>query len=165
MHDRNHSLRDVVIVAADTAYPEYLAYQAYVGHPNRPFQSSVTWMAFYTAKAIQREVPAILEIRHAVVFARETMSDLYATGEEADRDIADLIDVVLEETKRPGGGMHDVVLLSGPDDPQTFKLREPVRGTKRDHKGRPVPITMGQYRYTSMSDLTRGPLETDELGL
>ena len=32
-------MSDVVIVAADRAYPEYLKYQAYVGHPNRPYRA------------------------------------------------------------------------------------------------------------------------------
>ena len=93
-------MSDVLIVAADRAYPEYLKYQAYVGHPNRPFREQVRWMAFYTAKAIQREVPSILEVRQGLVFSRRTMSHLYLTRKETDRDIADLIGVLLEETKR-----------------------------------------------------------------
>lgn len=60
-------ISDVVIVAAKDAYPEFIKYQAYVGHPNRPFRRHVQWMAFYRAKAIQREVPTILEIRYGLV--------------------------------------------------------------------------------------------------
>jgi hypothetical protein len=156
---------DVVIVAAGAAYPEYLKYQAYVGHPNRPFRPEVRRMAFYTAKAIQREVPAILEIKQGLVFSRKTMGQLYSTGLDSDRDIADLIGVLLEETNRTEGGTYDVVLLTSPDDPQTFKLPHEVRGTKTDRKGRPAAITMGQYRYTSMEALAVGPSSTDELGL
>jgi hypothetical protein len=156
---------DVLIVAADKAYPEYVKYQAYIGHPNRSFRQQVRWMAFYTAKAIQREVPAILEVRHGLTFSRETISQLYSTGNDADRDLADLIGVTIEETSRVEGSIHDVLLLTSPDDPQTTKLAHKIRGTKRDHKGRPIPITMGQFRYTSMEALATGPRSTDELGL
>lgn len=159
------SRADVVIVAAGAAYPEYLTYQAYVGHPNRPFQASVVRMAFYTKKAIQREVPVITEVRPAVLFSRDEMGRLYGSGRETDRDIADLIDVLLTETGRPECERFDVALLSAPDDPATLHLEQPITGTKVSRAGRPVPITMGQYRYVSESALKMNPRTTDELGL
>jgi hypothetical protein len=157
--------KDVVIVAGRTAYPEYLEYQAYVGHSNRPFQKQVRRMAFYSSGAIQPEIPEILDIRHGLVFARSTVEHLYGTGDPADRDIADLIQVLLEETGRGSGDPFDVVLLSAPDDPKTMKLREPVTNTKMSRTGKPVPITMGQYRYTSEKVLHANPRTTDELDL
>jgi hypothetical protein len=158
-------MNDVVIVAAGRAYTEYLKYQAYVGHPNRPFRPEARWMAFYAEKAIKSEVPAILEVRHAVLFSKETISQLHDGSLETDRDVADLIGVILAETRRSEGGTHDVVLLSPPGDPQTLKLPKEVPGTKTDRGGRPIPITMGQYRYTRMEALVTGPSSTDELGL
>ena len=91
------------------------------------------------------------------------MSHLYLTRKETDWDIADLIGVLLEETDRKEGEMHHVLLLTSPEDPDTFTLPQEVRGTKTDHKGRPIPITMGQFRYTTMRALVGGPRTTDEL--
>lgn len=156
---------DVVIVAGNTAYPEYLDYQAYVGHPNRPFRGSVQRMAFYKAGAIQREVPRVLDVRQSVTFERDYVKRLYDTGESSDRDIADLIQVLLEETSRPAGGVFDVVVLSAPDDPETFVLSSPIINTKIGPSGKPVPITMGQYRYVASEALKSQPTTTDELGL
>ena len=157
--------KDVVIVAGRTAYPEYLEYQAYVGHSNRPFQKQVRRMAFYSSGVIQPEVPEILDIRHGLVFARSTMEHLYGTGDPVDRDVADLVQVLLEETGRGSGDPFDVVLLSAPDDPKTMRLQEPIRNTKTSRTGKPVPITMGQYRYTSTRALEAHPTTTNELNL
>lgn len=156
---------DVVIVAGNTAYPEYLEYQAYIGHSNRPFRKTAQRMAFYKSQVIQREVPEILAIRHGIVFSDATISGLYSTGKPDDRDIADLIQVLLEETGRSDGDPFDVVLLSAPDDPKTFVLPKPVENTKTNRRGNRAPITMGQYRYTSMSALEAHPATTDELDL
>jgi hypothetical protein len=163
--ERTDSGSDVVIVAGNTAYPEYLEYQAYVGHCNRPFRKTAQRMAFYKSQVIQREVPEILDIRQGIVFSDATVSGLYSTGNPDDRDIADLIQVLLEETGRGNGEPFDVVLLSAPDDPKTLVLPNPVKNTKTNRRGNPTPITMGQYRYTSMSALEAHPATTDELDL
>lgn len=163
--DRQGASSDVVIVAGSTAYPEYLEYQAYVGHSNRPFRKTAQRMAFYKSQVIQREVPEILDIRHGIAFSDATVSELYSTGRPDDRDIADLIQVLLEETGRGDGELFDVVLLSAPDDPKTFMLPQAVKNTKKNRRGNPAPITMGQYRYASMSALERHPATTEELDL
>jgi hypothetical protein len=155
----------VVIVAANKAYAGFLKYQAYVGHPNRPFRPEARWMAFYAEKAIKPEVPAILEgSPRRSLLQGDHLSAAYSVP-GTDRDVADLIGVILAETMRNEGGTHDVVLLSPPADPQTLKLPKEVPGTKIDRVGRPIPITMGQYRYTSMEALVAGPSSTEDLGL
>lgn len=158
-------LAEVVIVAGNTAYPEYLEYQAYVGHPDRPFHEQCRGMAFYKSQVIQPEVPEILDIRHGLTFSDETIKKLYESGNAEDRDVADLVQVLLEETDRKPGALFDVVLLSGPDDPRTFTLDNPITNTKKDHKGNPTPVTMGQYRYTSLELLKEHPSTTDQLSL
>ena len=108
---------------------------------------------------------SLLDIRHELIFSQDTVSGLYATGDPADRDVADLIQVFLEESDRTSGSPFDVVLLSAPDDPKTLTLDRPVANTKKHRRGNPAPITMGQYRYTSIEALRAQPSTTAELNL
>src|SRR5438128_2154107 len=69
--------REVVIVAARTAYPEYLEYRAYVCQPDRTFADAER-MAFYATGAIKPEGPKMRYVVPQVPF----------TGEEAARRMA-----------------------------------------------------------------------------
>lgn len=141
---------DTVIVAARTAYPEYLLANAYVCQPNRSFRPHITRMGFYTAKAIKREVPSILERHVAVAFTAEAAK---LAGVEGHTRLGEIITWAIASTKRPEGESFDVYVLSAPDDPRTLKLRSPI-----SHEG--FAWTMGQ-RYVDSVRLERAVSTAD----
>jgi hypothetical protein len=57
--------RQVVVVPARDAYPEYLEYGAYVCQPRRSFKP-VERMAFYCRGQIEREIPFIRHVMEEV---------------------------------------------------------------------------------------------------
>jgi hypothetical protein len=57
--------RQVVVVPARDAYPEYLEYGAYVCQPRRSFKP-VERMAFYCRGQIEREIPLIRHVMEEV---------------------------------------------------------------------------------------------------
>jgi hypothetical protein len=149
---------DVVVVAARIAYEEYIHYNAYVCQPGRTFRD-VDRMGFYRHSSIERHFPAIRAIEDGVPFTRENADRLRATGSPVDREVGDLIDTLLDHHKRYEGDVHEVVLLTTPDDPQTVTLPRAIR---HHPTGRGSAWTMGQ-RYISEAALRRNPQTTDEL--
>lgn len=152
---------DVVVVAARRAYPEYLERSAYICQARRGFRGGLTNIAFYTDKAIQKPVPAILHREDDVMWTSEEAEQRRA-GSDADRAIAELIDTDVrrgDASIHPIGEPHQVFLLTGPDDPLTVRLPQPIENASVSESGHPTAWTMGQ-RYTSLAALTHPDVRT-----
>jgi hypothetical protein len=108
--------KEVVVVAARLAWPEYLRFHAYIHTANRSIQQ-VRYIAFYSEGQIQTTVPAILRIEDQVVFQRGLQSG----------ELGNMVKCMLDEGQRPEGANQKVFFLSAPDDPRTIKLDQPVR--------------------------------------
>ena len=79
---------DTVIVAARDAYHNYLATNAYVCQPLRSFRDRIRYLGFYKDKAIQPTVAAIRHRRKSVVFSRDEVTRLRASGDPVDAEVA-----------------------------------------------------------------------------
>lgn len=154
------SVDDTVIVAANTAWPEYVKTAAYVCQPNRPFRTGLTYFGFYADGAIQ---PVIARIRsspyRSVLFSRMEAEIRRAKGQT---DLAMLIERLLKEGSRVEGESYDVWLLSPRQDPETVQLAQPIVNDTRTATGRRWAWTLGQ-RYTQLAKLTSGPARTSQL--
>jgi hypothetical protein len=135
--------KDVVVVPARNAWPEYGEFHGYVCQPNRPFQG-VRRMAFYTEGAIQTLVPTILESRDEVLF--EPGSHPGAIGA--------LVDRMLSRGVRESGQLYKVVLLSPPDDARTLKLAQKIENDLTADSGRTTAFTQNQ-RYVAEEKLRK----------
>jgi len=142
--------KDVLIVAARSAWDEYQEFHAYVCQPNRPFQS-VTRMGFYSRGVIYPFVPKITAIYDEVEIARD-----HHKGE-----LGKLVNRLIDEERRPKNGMFKVFLLSAPDSEDTIKLDVPIPNNKVSKTGKTTAFTMG-HRYVS-SDKLRVAKSTSEL--
>ena len=114
---------DTVVVAARSAWPEYRTTRAYVCQPDRAFREGLTHLGFYAEGAIQPLVPRIREHRSSVLFTHAEASARRSNGE---RELGDLIDALLEDGSRTDGEHYGVLLLSGPQDPDTVVLANPI---------------------------------------
>jgi len=137
--------KDVAVVAAREAWPEYLKLHAYVCQPNRAFQQ-VKYLAFYAEGKIQATVPAILRVEEEVLMQRGLHEG----------QLGELVARLLDEGLREEGKSNKVFFLSAPDDLEhTIKLDQPVENDL------PTAFTMGQ-RYVSLAELRKAK-RTSEL--
>jgi hypothetical protein len=154
---------DVVIVAARHAWPEYLRYSAYICQPDRHFRAGLSRMGFYTKKAIQPQVPAILWHDANVPITRDQAKAWAESDDPMQVRAAKLIAALIEDGSPREGLPHGIFLLSPPDDDAaTLVLTTAVVNAATDKSGKPVAWTMGQ-RYTSTTALLRNPSTTEEL--
>lgn len=143
---------EVVVVAARDAYPEYLVHAAYVCQPGRAFREGLTHLGFYTHGAIQREVRRIRYGEDHVPFTAAEIARR-RPGNEVDRRIGGLIEVLLDAGPRQAGEAFQMFLLSPADDQDTVRLANPNTNDTIAASGRPWAWTMGQ-RYVSLARLT-----------
>jgi hypothetical protein len=72
--------------------------------------------------------------------------------------------LLLGDGPREEGKQYQVFLLSGPEDPDTVRLPQPITNDTVAESGRPWAWTMSQ-RYVSLAGLTRpGVTVTSDLG-
>lgn len=133
--------KDVVVVPARSAWPEYQKWNAYVCQPDRSFQQ-VSRIAFYSQGHIQPLVPQILDVFDRVDFN---------PGEQSGR-LGELIDILLKESPREEGKAYKVFLLSAPDAVETIKLNGPIPNNLKAESGRTTAFTQSQ-RYVSSERL------------
>jgi hypothetical protein len=145
--------RQVVVVPARDAYPEYLEYGAYVCQPRRSFRP-VERMAFYCRGQIEREIPLIRHVLDEVEFSRENADVLRTSGKSAARETAELIERLLEAGPRQEGEFFKVFLLTGAGDPETVILERLIRNDATDASGRTIAWVRNQ-RYTSLAALRK----------
>jgi hypothetical protein len=154
---------EVVVVAARNAYPEYLRRSVYVCQPNRSFRDGLTRMGFYANGAIQRPLPRIRYREDLVTFTRQEAA-ARRSGSAVDRQIGEVIELLLADGPREEGKQYEVFLLAGPEDPDTPRLDRPIINDTVSKSGRPIAWTRGQ-RYVCLADLTRpGVTVTSQLG-
>jgi hypothetical protein len=144
---------DVVVVAARFAYPEYLKRSVYVCQAERTFRGGLTHMGFYANSAIQPHLPRIRYREDLVTFTREEAA-ARKEGSEIDRLVGEVIQTLLGDGPREEGKQYQVFVLSGPEDPETVRLAQPIANDTVAESGRPWAWTMGQ-RYVSLAGLTR----------
>jgi hypothetical protein len=149
---------DVLVVAARIAYEEYLHYNAYICQPGRSFRD-VNRLGFYRHGKIEQYFPEIRAVEDHIRFTRENAKRLRETGSPVDREVADLIEVMLDHHRRSEEDVEQVFLLTPPDGPRTLTLAHPIR---HNTGGRGSAWTMGQ-RYISEAALLRNPETTDDL--
>ncbi len=150
---------DTVVVAAKSAWGEYLTYAAYVCQPDRAFREGLTHFGFYHRGKIQAIVPRILSWTPNIIFDRETIERCRSLGEEA---MATVISRVLEDGARSDGDAHGVMLLSPHDGTDTVQLTAPIDNDTKTASGRSWAWTLGQ-RYTQLARLTAGITRTSQL--
>lgn len=113
--------KEVVVVAARRAWPEYLQLHAYICQPNRTFQQ-VKYLAFYSEGQIQVTVPEIRDVKDQVVLQRGLHDGL----------LGEVVLRVLDQGQRQEGASQKVFLLSAPDDLQhTITLDQPVKNDRQ----------------------------------
>jgi hypothetical protein len=137
--------RDVVVVAARSAWPQYHQFQAYICQPNRSL-GGATYLAFYAPGKICEVVPKIGKI----------FPDVEIGGKDHPAELANLLREIVRIKTRLPGQRNQIVLLSGPEDAETIKLPGPI---KNDMKSKQQPditvaFTMGQ-RYVSLANLKK----------
>ena len=150
---------DAVVVAARSAWQEYLDYSAYVCQPDRTFREGISHFGFYYRGSIQSKVAKIRTYHPAVMFTGTEAARLRDTGKH---ELADLIDRVLTDRARVEGDSHGVMLLSGPDDGDTVRLHAPIVNDTTTEAGRPWAWTLSQ-RYTRLDRLRSGVTRTSQL--
>ncbi len=75
-------------------------------------------------------------------------------GTAADRHVAEVITASLRNGSWLAGTTGQIFLLSGPQDPETIRLGQPIRNDAVSRSGRPCAWVQGQ-RYVSLAALTR----------
>ncbi len=153
------SADDTVVVAARSAWPEYLQLAAYICQPNRSFRAGLKYFGFYAEGVIQ---PLIAQIRQHHVAVLFTPAEAIARRASGQTEVADLIDHLLSDGSRTENESYDVLLLTGPDDPQTVHLKAPITNDTVTESGKPWGWTLSQ-RYTSLDKLTSGITHTSQL--
>jgi len=147
---------DTVVVAARTAWPEYQKYSAYICQPNRSFQRGLRALAFYTDGAIQPLIPAILGQLDNVRFDRPSAETFSGSQDSVEQMVGAVIRRALDDRIRADGDLHQIFVLTAPDDERTLRLEAPIRNAGS------TPWTQGQ-RYTRLELLRRGPTDTSAL--
>jgi len=140
---------DTVIVAASRAWDEYERLQLYVCQPGRFFQN-VKYMGFYKTNKIWPLVPLIRERKDRV--RMEYGGDKGELGRAVDR--------LIELGLRKPDAEYQVFLLSGPKDPQTIRLDEPIVNDLLSANGRRTAFTQGQ-RYVKLDNLRHAKRTSD----
>ncbi len=87
------SPQDVVVVAASSAYGDYLRYSAYICQPGRSFREGTERMAFYADGSIKIEIPRILARRDNQPLTADSARDL-ASGDANDRCLVSVANVM-----------------------------------------------------------------------
>lgn len=143
------SEKDVVVVAARDAWPEYNQIHAYVCQPNRSFQQ-VKRIAFYSKGQIYPLVPKILE----------SHDDVPLFPGQHSGGLGQLVDRLIGEGRRDEGGRNKVLILSEPDSSDTLHLPDPIPNDLKSKSGKPAAFTMGQ-RYVSSEQLMKAKTTSD----
>jgi hypothetical protein len=150
---------DAVVVAAKSAWLEYLRYSAYICQPDRTFREGISHFGFYYHGSIQSKVAKIRAYHPAVAFSPTEAARLSDAGEHGR---ADLIDRALTDGVRVEGNSHGVMLLSGPSGADTVQLDAPIVNDTKTAAGRTWAWTLSQ-RYTRLDRLRSGVTRTSQL--
>lgn len=141
--------KDILIVAARQAWPEYKEYSAYICQPNRSFQH-VDRIGFYSKGVVHPIIAKILEVHEEVELRRV----------HAATQLGKLINRLVEDNVRAERDSAKIILLSSPDSPDTMKLDTEILNDKKSQSGKTVAFTMG-HTYVSSEELVKAKTTSD----
>lgn len=144
--------KEVVVVPAHRAWPQYQRYHAYICQPNRTFQP-VQYVAFYCGGHIQPLVPQVLKVWDEVVYG----------DSPTDRDLAKVVEAILQDQLATIGISNKIMMLTAPDDPRTLKLEFPIPNALKADSGQTIAFTQNQ-RYVGLARLRKARTTADLIG-
>jgi hypothetical protein len=145
------SAYDVVVIPARFAWSEYNRIKAYVCQPDR-FIQPVKYVAFYSSGQIRELVPKIIEMSKTVQFLRNAYPGR----------LGEIVNMFLDTKRVEEGERLQVFILSGPDDPETEHLSNPIQNDSQSQSGRVTAYTQNQ-RYVTLARLKKAK-KTSDLG-
>ena len=137
-------LKNVVVVAARTAWPLYQQHSVYICQQGRTF-APVKYMAFYSEKEIK---PVVAEIK-------SIYDNVFFDGNREKDDLSTVINNILDSGYLESGSVAKLIVLSDKDNSDTIKLSNPISNDL------PYAFTMGQ-RYVEL-DVLRKSNKTSEI--
>lgn len=133
--------KEILVVAANRAWPEYNKIQAYVCQPGRSFQD-VNYIAFYCDGEIKPIIPKIKASEDNIRLDPESKLAQFKT----------VITMLLNGKLREQGDINKIMLLSAPNDSETIKLPKPIGNDLKSETGRGIAFTQG-HRYVSSTNI------------
>ena len=153
---------ETLVVAARSAWDEYLQHGVYVYQHGRSFRAA-SHLGFYRANSIKRHVPKILGSYDIELTDDD---DVIADSElDGATELASRVQALAAHGSR-GSGMYSAMLLSRHDDPDTIQLDADIVNDQTGPSGRRVAWTQKQ-RYLPTAALTTvpAPSRTSEINL
>lgn len=144
------TLKNVLVIPAKNAWPEYKQFKSYVCQANRSFKP-VAYLAFYHGNEIHELIPKILDSFECV----EMKKGLHKGK------LGELVNYLLENRLRDEGKTYKVLFLSHPDAPETIRLDRPIINDLVAATGRVTAFTQNQ-RYVELEALKKAH-KTSEL--
>lgn len=153
--------KDVVIVAAGSAYALYVKYAMYFCQPGRSFRP-IERIGFYTGNEIKPHFPRILARHDHVGIDRASARTLRLSSSKHEAAIGHVVEHLLDDGVLHEGDVQQVFLLSPADHPLTLVLPAPIQNVSVGPRGQRVAWTQKQ-RYISSAALKAAPPTTADL--
>jgi len=142
---------EVVIVAANTAWPVYKKHGVYICQANRSFRN-VNWIGFYAEGEIKPSIARIKNSHKGFEFSDENMCK--------DTELNKKLNNWLKENSWAKGERLQVFDLSTRDSGQSERLSNPIRNDLKNDSGRTYAFTQGQ-RYVLLDALKKATKTSD----
>ena len=153
---------EVLVIPARNAWPEYLAFSAYMCQPNRAFRPT-SRIAFYSQGYVEALVPRILERVPSVNLSGAGVATMKGLTEVTRARLLALLESLrAKNDRRHMEGDREVLLLSGPKDSDTITLPYRIKNDCVTKNGRPWAFVVGQ-RYVHLARLLARAKTTSEL--
>lgn len=144
-------VNEVVIVAANTAWPAYQKHGVYICQANRSFRN-VDWIGFYAEGKIQTSIARIIARKEGFEFSAENMREETELNKKLNR--------WLKENPWAKGELLQVFDLSTLECEQTEHLSQPITNDLKNDSGRTYAFTQGQ-RYVLLDTLQKAITTSD----
>lgn len=147
------SKKRVLVFPAPDAWPMYEALHVYRRSTGRSFRKS-TYLGFYANGEIKPVVPKIKsEIKSIDLRNQDAIDELDEEQRWYAQELREKIDNIdNKDWWRAFGQPFHLMFLSGPDDEETVKLRNPVRNDKRSRSGKGTAFTQS-FTYVNLDKL------------
>lgn len=151
----------VLIVTDALDYARYGDLGALILGVDSQLPEGVTHIGFYSAAAIQPEIAKVVADYQGLLIDTGTEAQLRRTGKAPDERLAEIVQSLLGSDEALAGSTRRVLLLSGPDEPETLRLDNAIRNTK-EVNGRRLAWAVAP-RAVPYAAIAEGPQTTDEL--
>jgi hypothetical protein len=153
---------ETLVVAARSAWDEYLAHGVYVYQHGRSFRAA-SHLGFYRANAIKDRVAKILGVFDIeVTDDGEVIVDTELAGAS---ELAERVAALAADGGR-GAGLYSAMLLSRADETETIQLPQDIENDQTGPSGRRVAWTQQQrYMPTAAIHAVPAPARTSEIDL